>query len=264
MDTLTRRFLNELAEIFDSINIEGKRDFLDPTLAAVSSIILTGMAAFTSDIKLLGVIFVVGGILVLSSHSSFRIWIKIVTLITAYTLSVSIPAVFLIPGRIIADISFSPVTLRVSYEGVMETLIFTLRAAASASIFTAFTLVLGWRRLMDGLRRLRIPKEIIQLLIFSIIYIPLFLKEALKMLSAREARIMRRIKLRDTWKVLATVIGDLMLRSYEVSWRLEKAVRARTFTSEQTIQEGFRFRPPDLLLLLTALSLLTLKISAGI
>jgi cobalt/nickel transport system permease protein len=122
--------------------------------------------------------------------------------------------------------------LRATYEGVNSMTAFTSRVAASTAIFTSFASIMGWRRTVMGLEKLRMPRELAFLLTLSIIHIPLFLRESSKMLSAREARIMRKITLKEIWRILATVVGDLLLKSYEHAWRLNKAIEARSFTEE--------------------------------
>ncbi|MBS7649677.1 hypothetical protein KEJ17_08570, partial [Candidatus Bathyarchaeota archaeon] len=96
-----------------------------------------------------------------------------------------------------------------------------------AAIFAAFIFNMGWRMIIVGLEKLRMPKNFSFLLNLTIISIPLFLRESLKMLSAREARIMRKATLKGLWRILATITGDLLIKSYERSWKLEKSLIAR-------------------------------------
>jgi len=142
---------------------------------------------------------------------------------------------------------------------------FISRVVASAAIFTSFVSIMGWRRIIMGLEGLRIPRELTLLLNLSVIHIPLFLRESSKMLSAREARIMRKITFKEIWRILATVVGDLLLRSHEHAWRLEKAIRARSFAAElssktTSIPLGIK----DLFLLSLTLTLLLLGVSDGL
>ncbi len=51
------------------------------------------------------------------------------------------------------------------------------------------------------------------------------------MVSARDARIVKRIGVKELWKTLATVVGELLLRCYERAWRVDKAIKARSFES---------------------------------
>ena len=91
------------------------------------------------------------------------------------------------PGEELVALNMGLVRLGVSCEGVSTVALFTLRVgAAAASIFTVFALIMGWREIMDGLERLRMPSGFITLLSLSMVNIPLFLREASKMLSARK------------------------------------------------------------------------------
>ncbi|MCX8176149.1 MAG: energy-coupling factor transporter transmembrane protein EcfT, partial [Candidatus Bathyarchaeota archaeon] len=108
---------------------------------------------------------------------------------------------------------------------------FIVRVVSATAIFTSFVLMLGWKKTMEGLKGLGVPYEVVFFLMLSIIHIPLFLRETSKMLSAREARIVKKVKFRQIWGILSTVIGDILLKSHEHAWRLEKAVKARSLTS---------------------------------
>jgi len=132
-----------------------------------------------------------------------------------------------------AHIALGYIELSVSREGLNTMLGFVLRVVSSAAMFTSLAFVLGWRRIVMGLEGLRMPRELGSLLNLSVIHIPLFLRETIKMLSARESRIMRRITFKKVWEVLSTVVADLIIRSYERAWIVEKAIKARTFTPSE-------------------------------
>lgn len=232
LKSLTYKFLEGLAEAVDSLNSGVDYAFFNPTIAVFSALILTGAAAFSHDFKLPTLIFLISVGLVLITRSPIRRWVRIVIFISAWALIVSLPLPFITSGEPIVNLSIGMIKLRASHEGVNLMTAFISRVAASTAIFTSFASIMGWRRTIMGLERLRMPRELTFLLNLSIIHIPLFLRESSKMLSAREARVMRKITLKEVWKILATVVGDLLLKSYEHAWRLEKAIKARSFTEE--------------------------------
>jgi len=96
---------------------------------------------------------------------------------------------------------------------------------------------MGWRKMIEGLEGLKVPREITSLLSPLIIHLPFLLREASKMLSAREARIVKNVGFKDSWKVLATVVGDLFIRSYEHAIRLDRAIRARNLKSVESFKD---------------------------
>lgn len=262
---LTNRFLEGLAETIDSLNGVTDSAFFNPSIAVLSVLILTGIASFSYDFRLLTLIFFISVMLILISHSPMHIWFRVITFIFIWATAVSVPIPFITRGDPLATLSLGVIQLTASSKGVYLMITFILRVVTSAAIFTSFASIIGWRGIIRGLEGLRIPRELTLLLNLLIIHIPLFLREASKMLSAREARIVRRITFKEVWKILATVVGDLLLRSREHAWRLEKAIRARSFTAEfplETMSTPVRIK--DLFLLSLTLTLLLLRISYGL
>jgi len=265
LKSLTHKFLEDLAETVDSLNSGVALDFFNPTIAVFSALILTGTAAFSSDFKIPALIFFISVGLVLVTRSSMRTWIRVIFFISAWAVIVSLPLPFITLGKPMINLSLGLIKLKASYEGINSMIMFISRVVASAAIFTSFASIMGWRRTVMGLEGLRMPRELTFLLNLSIVHIPLFLRESSKMLSAREARVMRKITFKELWRVLATVVGDLLLRSYEHAWRLEKAIRARSFTKEASWRsKSSSTEIKDLFLLSLALCILLLGVLDGL
>lgn len=212
---------------------------VNPSVALVSALILTGAVAFSRNFEFPVAMMILSLVLVILTRTPIRPWIRITLLILAWVTFVSVPLPFITPGESVINLSLSSIELRVTREGLYVMMAFISRTVSAASIFTSFSLMMGWRGIIRGLEGIRVPREITLLLNLSIIHIPLTLREASKMLSARDARIMKEIGLKDLWTMLATVVGDLLLRSYERAWRLEKAIRARSFESAGAVSRTF-------------------------
>jgi len=227
--SLTHSFLEALRDTVNDLNHEASLKSFNPTITLLSALILTATASFSTGVKLPTLILLLSVALTLYARPSTYAWVKVVLIVALWALLVSIPLAFITSGEIIASLPLGFATLRVSREGVNTLLAFTLRATSAAAIFTAFYQIIGWRGMVKGLRGLRVPSELTAMASLSITYIPLFLREAVRLLSAREARIMKKGRLRRVWWMLTTVIGDLMLKGYERAWRLEKALRAKSF-----------------------------------
>ncbi len=236
LKNITVRFLESLAETVESLNTESKL-FSHPSLVVVSALILTGAASFSYDFKLPVAIFILSFIVVMLTRSPLLVWMKIVLFILVWAALIAVPLLLLTPGESITHFSLDLIELQVSREGVYLMITFISRVVSAASIFICFTLMMGWRGIIKGLEGLRVPKEITLLLNLSIIHIPLFIREVLKMLLAREARIMKNVGFKGIWVILATIVGDVLIRSHERAWRLERGIRARTFASTETFQK---------------------------
>ena len=265
MKNLTERFLEGLAEAIDSLNIGSSTATLNPRIAVLSALILTGAAAFSYGLQLPLSILGVSVGLILLTRSPIRAWARIPLLASVWALLVSVPLPFMTPGEPVINLSFGWADLVVSREGVNSMLTFILRVVAAAAIFTSFAFIVGWRKIVKGLEDLRMPQELGILLNLSIVHIPLFLRESANMLSARESRMMRKIRFKEVARVLSTVVGDLLLRSYERAWIVDKAIGARSFTST-----GISWKTPsaavgvkDVVLLSLSLCMVALGVLAG-
>jgi energy-coupling factor transporter transmembrane protein EcfT len=262
MGSLTSSFLEELAETINALNHESNSNFFNPSIAILSALLLTGSASFSSGFKTPLLILCLSLLIMLLARSRIYSWLKIVAITALWAITVSTPLIFTSPGSL-ANIALGPVELRISLEGFYLMATFTVRVVAAAAVFTAFIFILGWRRMVDGLRGLKMPEVATSLISLSIIYIPYLIREMVKMLSAREVRIVRKTGFRELWYVLASVVGDLMLRSYEHAWRLEKAIKARSINPNSPKAGGCRVWINDLILLILTFCITMLGFLSG-
>jgi energy-coupling factor transporter transmembrane protein EcfT len=233
-----QKFLKGLADIIESLNSEKEISYFNPTVVLASAIILTGIAAFSYDVKIPIFILSLSFILVAVTRSSILSFSKITLFVLFWATLVSLPSLFITQGEILAQFSFNIIKLEISFEGINTMITFIIRVLSAAAIFTSLTFIMGWRKMIEGLEGLRVPREITSLLVLLIIQLPFLFREASKMLSAREARIVKNVGFKDSWKVLATVVGDLFIRSYEHAIRLDRAIRARNLKSVQPIKKN--------------------------
>jgi len=235
---LVQKFLKGLAEIIDSLNSEKEFSYFNPTIVVASAIILTSVAAFSYDFKISIFILLLSFILVVVTRSSIISFTKIILFVLFWATLVSIPSLFLTQGEVLTQFSINSIKLDISFEGINTMITFIARVVSAAAIFTSLAFIMGWRRMIEGLEGLKVPREITSLLSLFIIHLPFLLREASKMLSAREARIVKNVGFKDSWKVLATVVGDLFIRSYEHAIRLDRAIRARNLKSVETFKDS--------------------------
>ncbi len=101
---------------------------------------------------------------------------------------------------------------------------FILRGTSSTAYLAAMTAVLGWRGILDALSALGMETLALDLAVL-LRYIPLFLREAAKMLAAREARLVGRQK---AFYAVSTVVGGLLLKAYRKASAVYMAMEARS------------------------------------
>ncbi|MEM2961139.1 MAG: energy-coupling factor transporter transmembrane component T [Candidatus Bathyarchaeia archaeon] len=226
---ITKRFLESLAEVVETLNIE-PITCKGHSLIVLVALILTGAAAFSKSPSLSASFLALSFLIAYAGGRPLRPWIRIVLLTLGWVTLISIPLPFMTNIKSEAIALAVPMSWKVNSHGIYIMILFILRAVAAASIFTSIIYLIGWKGMLRGLEGLHVPREIILLLVSSIVNIPILLREMAKMMLAREARVFNDTRLKDLWAILATVLGGLIVKSYEHAGRAEKAISARSFS----------------------------------
>ena len=103
------------------------------------------------------------------------------------------------------------------------------------------------REILKGLERLRLPAIMVNIASFMLRYINVVTDEMERMRIARASRGFEARGLRD-WKILASVVATLFIRSYERGERVHLAMLSRGFTGEMPRNESQPPSPKDLFL----------------
>jgi len=253
---LTSSFLEAIAEVVEVISYD-RETLIAPHVGLIVALVLTSVISFSRGF-LAPIIYIASSILLaFYLNVKLNMWIKPVLFTLFVTSVASLPLLFIVSN------DASPFSIKVTFDGVLIFLNIVLRAVAAASIFTVITIHLGWWGIIIGLRRLHFPSSLIFLVAVFIKYIPILLRDAVKMMAAREARTMSH-NLKLVWRNFSSVIGDLLLRAFHRSWRLQLAFRARGF-GEEVFQNFFNeefsvksFGFKDLFLILFAVLLVVI------
>ncbi len=117
---------------------------------------------------------------------------------------------------------------------------FLLRVAGSTLSVAAVVALIGWRGLSRGLSRLGSPSWLADSVRMTLVYSALLAGEAKSLLAAREARNMGRQGLIDQWKLMATAVGELLIRASARAYMVELAVKARNLDQPPEWQRARR------------------------
>jgi cobalt/nickel transport system permease protein len=107
----------------------------------------------------------------------------------------------------------------------------TLLAKSTLGVLASLTLAATTEPhdLLAGLERLRLPRQLVQIMAFMVRYLEVVTGEMQRMKVAREARGFRASNPRH-WPVLARSAGALFIRSYERGERVHLAMLSRGYT----------------------------------
>lgn len=164
------------------------------------------------------------------------------------------------PLTLILLIVFAASTPLIIFKHSFYAYLFAARVIASTITFIFILRVIGWRNVFSFLHLIKVPSEIVFIINQTIRFIPLFSNEVLKILIAREARVIgARWSLR---RILSSAISDILLRSFYRAWVFSLTLNARTLSGG--IVQGkygkIRLRIFDIYLFLTSIFTVLLEV----
>lgn len=140
---------------------------------------------------------------------------------------------------LIALVSSSPILMGVVSGDTGMAKLFILRTVSSTLLFIAGVRTIGWYNIVRGLAFIGVPRSILDCLLKTVLFIPLFIDDTLRMLVARNARVLgRHVGLRRTWSILAGVVADIIVKSYRRALMLSLAYTSRRLGQYYPVAEG--------------------------
>ena len=115
-----------------------------------------------------------------------------------------------------------------------QTLWLLFRVLAPAVYLALLTWAIGWKNVVEGLRRLKVPSILVDQLEMMAMLIPRFVGQLIALMMARRARHLGEPSGREWWKLQATVVGELLVRALHTATNLAIAVEARTLGPHRT------------------------------
>jgi cobalt/nickel transport system permease protein len=149
----------------------------------------------------------------------------------------ALPLVFTRPGDPLGTLELGPVTLTVSGQGLREFATIALKSWVSVQAALLLTFTTRFADLVEGLRRLHLPRIMVAIIGFMYRYLAVLTDEATRLNRARVSRsavVAGRGGGSVAWRasVVGGMVGSLFIRSYERSERVYAAMQARGFEGE--------------------------------
>ena len=233
---LAGRFLLSASSVFEELAPERKPLF-SPPLGLTFAVAVTAAVSFAKGVAACAAALA-GGAVLAAWGKGFEAWIGVVFASLLFSLAVTAPLLAVAA----APSSAAPAAF-----------LAVLRAVSAAAVFTGFTVCLGWRGVVEGLRGLGMPALAFSLGLL-LKYIPIFLRDLAGVLAAREARAMRK-GLKLSWTLMASAAGEVLVRGYARAEALRMAFEARSFAgSASAVERRMRLSKVEVALLAYALS----------
>ena len=149
----------------------------------------------------------------------------------------ALPLGFLTSGALMLLIKVGPAGVAFAPEGLVQATQLVARAMAATFCLMFIAMTTPMADLFGGLRRLRVPPELVELALLTYRFVFLIADEAAAMTAAQRARLghsSRRRWLRST----AMVIANLLPRALARARRMETGLAARGWQGEMRVLTG--------------------------
>lgn len=156
------------------------------------------------------------------------------------------PALFITPGRIVADWPFG---LTVSDAGLRTAGYLIGRVETTASLSLLLVLSTRWAGLLRALRAFRVPLVMVAVLGMTYRYIFVLLQASADLFEGRRSRRIGPLAAADERRLATSSAGALLTRSIQMSEDIYLAMQARGFRGEVYVLERSAMKTADWLAL---------------
>lgn len=174
--------------------------------------------------------------------------------VLAFTGLIAAPAIFLVPGRVIATLPM--LGWGITDTGLRSALMLVGRAEAAAGLALLLVLTTPWPQLVKALSTLGVPAVIVAMLSMTQRYIFIFLQGAVDMQEAHHSRIMAPASGRRRRQMIGSATGVLFTRSLDMGQNIHEAMIARGYRGQSLSLSTWRAGFADCLLLGIAVAIL--------
>ena len=223
---------------------DGLLQRLDPRVKLAGLLTLIVVAVFVKSLAVLGGLFLVAVALALPSGVTLsrlarQIWLKVF----AFTLLIALPAIFLVPGTVIAraPVLSWPVTL----QGVRSATFLLGRAETAATFALLLILCTPWPHVLKALRIFHAPVVLVAILGMTHRYIFILLESASQMFASRRSRMVGPLRPRDRRRVATATAGVLLDKALHLSTEAQSAMASRGYRGEVRLIDDFHTTATD-------------------
>lgn len=241
LDNVLNDYFFELGDVLGKL-LDSSRPRFTPSIGIVLSMLVTGIVSFSHTLHTFILALIFASIIAFATKKT-REWLYVTFISIFFALVVALPVILLGETR--------------------EPVVFILRVAASASLFTSMLGGLGWLGVVKGLNALGFV-ELSKQLGVLIRYIPEFIRKAQTSILAREARTFT-VSRKNRWIIGMSLVGDLIYEGFRTSYWLSLATKSRYFGEATTKGNNvlhWRPTPLDLFALFSTI-LLAYTVYAG-
>jgi len=166
---------------------------------------------------------------------------------TAILMGISQVPLGYIVGRTLFILPFIVLaSLAVPWHGLTEIGVLFIRAVLCLMLLILLTNTTRFIELMRGLRKFGFPQILVMNLSFLYRYLFVLTEEAMRMKQARDCRRVARAPFRKELRILSSMLGTLLIRSFERAERMHSAMLSRGYSGDFPVVSPRRFSWHDL------------------
>jgi len=227
----------------------------DPRARVVAACIFAFTVISLHSFEALGLAVLCGIFLLFSAGLPLKASLKKVMTMDGFILFLLCMLPFTTPG----DVLFHIGPWGATKEGLLKTLEIALIANAVVMTLLALVGTIDAITLGHALERLKVPENLIHLMLFSVRYIDVLKIEYFRLRNAMRARCFKPGNNLHTYRSIGYLLGMMLVRSLERSERILAAMKCRGFHGKFYLISDFHFQKRDRVFsLLAVLFLLTL------
>jgi cobalt/nickel transport system permease protein len=216
---------------------------LDPRARILAAALFALVVVSLSSLEALLPALVIGLLLMLSARLPAGATLRRMAAMDGFMLFVLLLLPFTMPGTPIFELG----NFSASAEGLHKAIEILLKANAIVLALLALVGSLDAVTLGHALGRLRIPSNLVQLLLFTVRYINVIAEEYERLRTAMRARGFRPRNTGHTYRSIGYLVGMLLVHSLERSERILAAMRCRGFQGRFHRLDDFAYGRADAL-----------------
>ena len=211
---------------------------LDPRVKILAILPLIVVAALARQLWVIAALFAIAVAIAFLSKVPLRtlarrVWFGVLM----FTGFVSVPALFLTPGRPIYNLPL--LGWDITAQGLRAAMYLIMRAETAATFSILLVLCTPWNNVLKALRVLRLPMVLVVILGMTYRYIFLLLQTAHDMFESRKSRMVGQLGGRELRQLAAASAGVLMSKTLQLSGDVYMAMRSRGFRGEVYVLDEF-------------------------
>ena len=215
---------------------------LDPRTRIVAAALFAGVVVTLTGFLALGTAVCLGLTAIIMARLPFGPTLRRVAAMDGFILFMLLMLPFTTPG---AEL-FTLGPLTATQEGLLKAITIALRANAIIMVLLAFVGTIEATVLGHALHRLKVPENLVHLLLFTVRYIEVLQQEYRRLRTAMRARGFMPGNNRHTYRSMGYLLGMMLVRSLERSERILAAMKCRGFHGRLFLLDNLQYGRQDM------------------